>query len=66
VGLRTGLDMVLKRKIPSPPPPESNTDHPVVQPVANFMTCVSENIHNRNRNTKLSMILLKFMKKIFD
>jgi len=32
VGPRTGLDMVLKKKIPSPHQ-ESNPDHPVIQPI---------------------------------
>jgi hypothetical protein len=37
VGPRAGLDMVSKRKIPSPRR-ESNSDHPIVQPVASRYT----------------------------
>jgi hypothetical protein len=37
VGPRAGLDMVSKRKIPSPRS-ESNPNHPIVQPVASRYT----------------------------
>jgi hypothetical protein len=37
VGLRDGLNAMKKRKIPSPSP-ESNADHPIVQPVASRYT----------------------------
>jgi hypothetical protein len=37
VGPKTGLDTVLKRKIPNPRR-ESNPDHPIVQPVASRYT----------------------------
>jgi hypothetical protein len=39
VGPRTVLDVVVNRKIPSPPPPrESNPRSPIVQPVAQRYT----------------------------
>jgi hypothetical protein len=38
VGSRAGLDVVVKRKIPSPPPRKSNPRTPIVQPVAQRYT----------------------------
>jgi hypothetical protein len=37
MGPRTGLDVVWKRKIPSPRQ-ESNLDHPIVQPISSRYT----------------------------
>jgi hypothetical protein len=40
VGLKSGLDAVVKRKIPSPRR-ESNPDHPIVHPIASRYTDLS-------------------------
>jgi len=40
MGPRAGLDLVVKRKIPSPRR-ESKPDHPIVQPVGSHAHCKS-------------------------
>jgi hypothetical protein len=54
VGPRTSLDMVSKRKIPSPRR-ESNPDHPIVQPIASRYTDRAIPAHAVKVKVKLSM-----------